>query len=130
MALSEKARSTIYTGLSSVIDQEAVAEMLSHFPARDVDEPVTKDHLTTQFALARSELHIELATLRTDLQDEIAQTRTVLTNEITQTRTDLTNEITQVRTDFERALREQLYWLIGTMITLFAICTTLILTLT
>lgn len=119
MALSEKARSTIYTGLSSVIDQEAVAEMLSHFPARDVDEPVTKDHLTTQFALARSELHIELATLRTDLQDEIAQTRT-----------DLTNEITQVRTDFERALREQLYWLIGTMITLFAICTTLILTLT
>lgn len=116
MALSEQARSSIYNGLSNVVDQEAVAEMLSYFPIRDTDEPVTKDHLDTQIALIRSELHIELSALRNEIKDEV--------NEF---RTETKDEMAKLRSTFESALREQLYWLVGTMITLFAICTTLIL---
>jgi hypothetical protein len=161
VALSERARSNIYTGLSNVIDQEAVAEMLSHFPARDVDEAVTKEHLDTQIALIRSELHIEMSalrneikddlnTLRNEIKDDLHATRTAaatardrlradLTTAISRLQTDTTTAISGLQTDtttaisglrgdVENALRQQLYWLVGTMITLFAICTTLILT--
>ncbi len=50
MALTEKSRSAIYQGLSNVVDEEAVQEMLSHFPARDVEEPVTKEFLRAEMA--------------------------------------------------------------------------------
>jgi hypothetical protein len=44
MPLSEKSRSALYQGLvSAVRDEEAVAEMMAYFPARDVEEPVTKE---------------------------------------------------------------------------------------
>jgi hypothetical protein len=54
MAISEKSRSALYQGLAPIAGEEAVGEMLSFFPARDVDEPVTKDFL-------RAELHKGLA---------------------------------------------------------------------
>ncbi len=50
MALTEKSRSALYQGLSNVVDEEAVQEMLSYFPARDVEEPVTKDLLRAELS--------------------------------------------------------------------------------
>jgi hypothetical protein len=51
VSLSERSRSHVYRGLKTVIDnEEAVDEMLSHFPARDLDEPVTRDHLSAEIA--------------------------------------------------------------------------------
>ncbi len=32
-------------------DEEAISEMLAHFPARDLDEAATKDHMRAEFAL-------------------------------------------------------------------------------
>lgn len=69
MALTERSRSALYTGLRTVVDEEAVQEMLSFFPARDVEEPVTKDHLRAEMA----ELRAEITDLRTDLRAEIAE---------------------------------------------------------
>ncbi|MGI8709476.1 MAG: hypothetical protein ACR2LA_00555 [Acidimicrobiales bacterium] len=41
-----RSRSTIYQTFTTLIDdEEAVEEMLSYFPARDVEEPVTKEFL-------------------------------------------------------------------------------------
>ncbi|HXH57828.1 hypothetical protein [Iamia sp.] len=52
MSLSEKSRSSLYLGLGAVIrDEEAISEMLAHFPARDLDEAATKDHMRAEFAL-------------------------------------------------------------------------------
>lgn len=52
MSLTEKSRSSLYQGLRKVIDdEEAVGEMLSHFPAREVDEPVTRDQLRAELSL-------------------------------------------------------------------------------
>lgn len=140
MSLSERARSNLYTGLSRIVDQEAVAEMLANFSARDVDEPVTKDHLDAQIALVRSELHVEIAGLRTEIKDEITGLRTEVKDGIMELRAESTSDTSELRGDTQRsladlqghietALRQQLYWLVGTMISLFAICTTLILAL-
>lgn len=49
MALTERSRAALYLGLRGVIDdEEAVGEMLSYFPARDLEEPVTRDHLRAE----------------------------------------------------------------------------------
>lgn len=67
MALTERNRSALYQGLTTVIDEEAVEEMLSYFPARDVEEPATKEFLRAETALLRTELKDDMAVLRTEM---------------------------------------------------------------
>jgi len=57
MALSERSRHTLYESLSVLIDDDqAVEEMLSYFPARDTEEPVTKDFLRAELGEMRTEM--------------------------------------------------------------------------
>ena len=102
MALTEKNRSALYQGLSNIVNEEAVEEMLSYFPARDVEEPVTKEILHAELALVRTELHteiaqvrVEIADLRTELKDDIAELRT----EIAQVRSEMTAMGSQLRSE-------------------------------
>ena len=67
MALTERNRSALYQGLSTIIDEEAVEEMLSYFPARDVEEPATKEFLRAETALLRTESKDDMAVLRTEM---------------------------------------------------------------
>ena len=60
MAISEKSRSALYQGLVPIAGEEAVGEMLSYFPSRDVDEPVSKELLRAEIADLRSEMHRSL----------------------------------------------------------------------
>jgi hypothetical protein len=56
MPMTERSRHKLYETFTALIDDEtAVQEMLSYFPARDVEEPVTKDFL-------RAELQTEIGT--------------------------------------------------------------------
>ncbi len=50
MALTNKSRTAIYSGLTDIIDEDAVEEMLTNFPARDIDEPVTRDFLEARLS--------------------------------------------------------------------------------
>jgi hypothetical protein len=64
MSLSERNRAALYHGLCTVIDdEEAVDEMLSHFPARDAEEPATKDFVRAEVATLRADM-------RTDFHSE------------------------------------------------------------
>jgi len=67
VSLSEKSRSALYLGLRNIIDEEALQEMLSHFPARDLDEPVTNDGLRASMADLRAELKGEMAQIRAEM---------------------------------------------------------------
>mgnify|MGYP000114206252 CR=1 FL=1 len=68
MTLSEKSRSAIYQGLSTIIeDQEAVQEMLSQYPARDADELV----LRAELAEFRAEMRGEMAQFRMEIRSEL-----------------------------------------------------------
>lgn len=64
MALTERSRSVLYQSLYVVVaDEQAVQEMLSYFPARDVEEPVTKEFLRAELAELRVELHDSMRSL-------------------------------------------------------------------
>ena len=57
MALTERSRSALYQKLSDLLDEEeAVSQMLSYFPARDVDEPASKEHIDARLSQMEARL--------------------------------------------------------------------------
>jgi hypothetical protein len=78
MALTEKSRNAIYQSFRPQLGEEATQEMLSYFPARDVEEPATKGDIAlvkADIALLRAELHAEIAGLRAEMHHEIGELR-------------------------------------------------------
>jgi hypothetical protein len=49
------------------IGEEAAEAMLSQFPARDLDEPVTKEFVRAEIAVLRGEMTTEFATVRAEM---------------------------------------------------------------
>jgi hypothetical protein len=77
MALLEKHRSIIYAHFVETIGEEAAEAMLSQFPARELDEPVTKEFVEAQItdvrreiAELRGEMHTGFAQLRLDMAEQ------------------------------------------------------------
>lgn len=126
MALSEKSRSSLYLGLTSLVpDEQAVEEMLSYFPARDVEEPATKEFVRaesaitrTELAITREELKTEMASLRTDLHHDMDELRTELKTDMADLRTELRIEMAELRTEMHRMVRTMQTWMVGTAISL------------
>ncbi len=130
MALSERSRSALYQAFSRTIEEEAVAEMLAHFPARDVEEPVTREHLDRRMAELRAELHAEIAGVRTEIADlrgelhaEIAGVRTEMADlrgelhaDMSGLRGELHTEIAGVREAIAATANRTLVWLFAAMV--------------
>ncbi len=94
MSLSHKSRTALYQGLTSLIDDEvAVEEMLSSFPTRELDEPVTKDFHRAETALLRAEFHHDMSELRADLRSEMGDLRAELRGEMGDLGTSLRSEM-------------------------------------
>lgn len=74
MAISEAARSDLYTGLRDVLGPERAETLMSAVPLHDFDEVATKADL----AILRS----EMAKLRVELKTDIANPRAGVTSEI------------------------------------------------
>ena len=97
MPMTERSRHKLYETFTALIDDEtAVQEMLSYFPARDVEEPVTKD-------LLRAELQTEIGALRAELHSEIGGLRA---------------EIGGLRTEMHQMARATQTWIISTGLSL------------
>lgn len=113
MALTERSRASLFRGLSGLIDdEEAVGEMLSYFPARDLDEPVTREYLDARLADLRAELRSEMAT-----KAELAELRA----EVRQLDRRMTAGFAELTALVEARSRETLRWTITTMVGLVAI---------
>ncbi len=96
MSLSQKSRTAIYEALSHLgTDPDAVEEFLSHFPSRDLDEPVTKEFHRAETATLRAEMADSAAQLRTEMADSAAQLRA----EMAGLRTELRGEMAELRTE-------------------------------
>ena len=70
MAMLEKHRNVLYKHFVDELGEEATQAMLAHFPARDVEEPVTRADLAAATADLRSEIHevgLGLESLRTEM---------------------------------------------------------------
>ena len=129
MALSTRHRSSIFQTLSPILGEEEAEAMLSQFPARDLDEPVTKEFVRAELADTRAELRAELADTRAELRAEIADTRAELRAEIADLRTEVSDlrgevrseiglvraEIAQLEARINDRFREQTMWMAGTM---------------
>lgn len=93
MALTHKHRAALYEGLSGIVDEEAVDEMLAYFPTRDGDEPINRDFLRAEMSDLRTELRGEMADLRTELRGEMSDLRTELRGEMSDMETRLVDRI-------------------------------------
>jgi hypothetical protein len=82
MALTHKHRTALYEGLSGIVDEEAVDEMLAYFPTRDGDEPINRDFLRAEMSDLRTELRSEMSDLRTELRSEMSDMETRLVDRI------------------------------------------------
>lgn len=67
MALTEKHRSSIYQHLAPQWGDEVTQAFLSQFPARDGEEPITRDYLRAEMSDLRGELRDEMAGLRGEM---------------------------------------------------------------
>ncbi|MCB1026629.1 MAG: hypothetical protein KDB24_02570 [Microthrixaceae bacterium] len=111
MALTEASRNVLYTRFLELVDDEkAVSELLSYYPARDIDEPATRDLVMTTSA----ELRAEMA----DLRAEIAELRAELKGDIADLRSEFKGDIAELRSEMDRKLQSNFRWTITTMIAL------------
>lgn len=95
MALQEKYRNIVYQAWVPVLGEEATAAMLAHFPAREDEEPITRDHLDRRFVEHRAVVDRRFLELRADLERQITELRADLERQITEVRADLERQITQ-----------------------------------
>ncbi len=128
MALTEKSRAALFQGLSNVVDEEAVEEMLSFFPARDVEEAVTKEFLRAELAemelrmmtAFRSELRSGLdglrSELRTELGSEIEGLRSEVKSEVGGLRSEVKSEIGGLRLEIREEIRRMIWLNVGTLV--------------
>lgn len=109
MALTERNRSAVYRGLSGIINEEAVSELLSNIPAHGIDEPATKDLVRAEAA----QLRTEIATVRS----EFANVHT----EIAKVRTEASQMEQRLMSHVHSEARASTQWTIGVMVGLFGI---------
>ncbi|HMJ76449.1 MAG TPA: hypothetical protein VK507_10780, partial [Iamia sp.] len=71
--LAERSRAVLHTKLTEVVgDEEAVGDMLSQFPANDLERPATKEFVRAEIA----EVRTDMADLRGDIRSDMADLRT------------------------------------------------------
>jgi hypothetical protein len=71
MALSQKHRSNLYRDLAPIVGEEEAEALLSQFPSRDLDEPVTKEFVRAEI----SDVRAEIGGLRAEMHSEIGGLR-------------------------------------------------------
>lgn len=100
MAISEAARSDLYTGLRDVLGPERAETLMSAVPLHDFDEVATKADLAilrSEMAELRAELMGEITGLRAETTGEISGLRVELKTDIANLRAELTSEIAVLR---------------------------------
>lgn len=87
MAISEAARSELYTGLSQVLGPERAETLMSAIPLHDLDQVSTKGDL----AVLAADLRNDMADLGTELKTDIADLRAEMHAEIGALRRSMAN---------------------------------------
>ena len=82
MALTEKSRSALYQGLTTIADEQAVQEMLSYFPARDVEEPVTKEFLRAELSDVEHSIRTDMSAMEAGIRSDMTAMEIRLTDKI------------------------------------------------
>ena len=105
MALTQQHRNVVYNAWVPDLGEEVAEALISHFPARDLDEPVTKEFVEVKIA----EVRTEIAGVRT----EVADLRGEMRAESGKVRTEMHQEIGGLRKDLQHVLM----WMVGAVFT-------------
>lgn len=97
MALSERSRSELFRTLGPLVGQEVVGEMLSHFPARDVDEPVSKDFFRADMAIQRADLVGQMSDLRGEMNSQMSDLRGEMNSQMSDLRGEMNSQMSDLR---------------------------------
>lgn len=112
--LSERSRSSLFQNLSPIVGEEAVGEMLSHFPATEGEQPVTEDHLDGRIGEVRTEVaevRVEVGALRGDLTALGGELR----GQMTALRSEMRSLGAELDAKVEKETKRILYWFPGTV---------------
>ena len=112
---TETGRHRLYEKIKEQWGEDNAAELMSYLPPVGWADVATKHDLRAEVALLRSELHNDLTELRSGLRDEMAELGT-----------QLRGEMNGMRIDVERRFTHQLRWIVGTMIGMTAIFSTIV----
>ncbi len=114
MALKAKSRSTLFNTLSPIVgDEEVVDDLLAQFPARDIDEPISRDHMRAEFATFRGEVAAEFAAVRSEMTTEFAAVRSEVAAGFAATSAEIAEHRTEVERRIAAAHRQTVTWLIA-----------------
>ncbi len=105
MALTEKHRNEIYRHLAPTWGDDVTQAFLSQFPAREGEEPITRDFLRAELA----DLRTNMSDLRGELRTEMAGLRT----EMSDLRGELKADVAELRADLNRMGSRQAGLLVG-----------------
>jgi hypothetical protein len=135
VALTEHHRNALYQGLTQAVgDEEAVAAMLSELPAREADEPATKDFVRAELAtqLAAQELrmdeklatkdfvHAEIAGVRKDMEVGFAEVRTEISEVERRLTERIIDAVSDLKTYVHEEMRRYMLWNYGALLALLA----------
>lgn len=127
MSLTDRNRSLIHRRLTEIVgDEEAVSEMLSHFPVDDHDRPATVSDLATfrgemrgEFGDLRGEFGIlrgEFAELRGefgDLRGDLAEVRGEMRGEFAEVRGEMQQMEARLTTTLHATITRSMQWTVG-----------------
>ena len=114
MALTERSRSALYRGLTDLIEDEvAVGELLSYFPARDVEEPATKEFVAMTAAEVRNDLRADFSNLRSEFAD--------LRSELADLRVELAAMEVRLTAQAAAQLRTSIQWTLGALVSVIGL---------
>ena len=122
MSLSQKSRTAIYEALSDMgTDPDALEEFLSHFPSRDLDEPVTKEFHRAETASLRAEMAQSASGVRAEMADSAALLRTEMAGvrtEMTELRAEMHVGFAEIRTEMHQGFQRMTLSLAALMVSL------------
>jgi len=133
MALSERSRSVLYQGFMTVVeDEQAVQEMMGYFPARDLEEPVTRDFLhaelsgmRTELVEFKSEMRAEMAAFKDEMRAEMASFKDEMRAEMAafkdEIRVELSTQLDAMRAEFRSELHRVFGWNLAAFVSLAAV---------
>lgn len=119
--LSEKSRSSLFQNLSPVVGEDAVAEMLAHFPATEGERPVAKEHLDARVGELRTEIaevRVEIAEVRvevTEVRVEVGELRGEIKAMGGELRGDMKALGAELRAELHSETKRLMLWLPGSI---------------
>jgi hypothetical protein len=127
VAISEAARSDLYTGLSEVIGPERAETLMSAIPLHDRDEFAKRGDveasaaaLEADIADVRAELKTDIADLRAELKTDIADLRAELKTDIADLRAELGDLRAEMVSEIAALRRSMTNWMLTLLVTIVA----------